>query len=34
LDWETGANFIKLSTATKPTGTISGYLIATEVTVI
>ena len=34
LDWETGTNFIKLSTVTKPTGTISGYLIATEVTVI
>lgn len=34
LDWETGANYIKLSIATKPTGTISGYLIATEVTVI
>lgn len=34
LDWETGANKITLSTATKPTGTISGYLIATEVTVI
>lgn len=34
LDWETGANFIKLSTAIKPTNTISGYLIATEVTVI
>ena len=34
LDWETGANTITLSTATKPTGTISGYLIATDVTVI
>lgn len=34
LDWETGANKIVLSTATKPTGTISGYLIATDVTVI
>lgn len=34
LDWETSANTITLSTATIPTGTISGYLIATDVTVI
>lgn len=34
LDWETKAGQIILSTSTKPTGTISGYLIATEVTVI
>lgn len=34
LDWETGANTIILSTATKPTGTLTGYLIATDVTVI
>ena len=34
LDWETKANQIVLSTATKPTGTLSGYLIATEVTMI
>lgn len=34
LDWETKANQIVLSTATKPTGTIAGYLIATDVTVI
>lgn len=34
LDWETKANQIVLSTATKPTGTISGYLIAADVAVI
>lgn len=34
LDWETGSNTIKLSTATKPTGTLKGYLIAVAVTVI
>ena len=32
LDWETGANIITLSTATKPTGTLTGYLIAVQVT--
>lgn len=31
LDWETGANIITLSTATKPTGTLTGYLIAVQV---
>ena len=34
LDWETGANFVKLSTSTKPTGTIKGYFITLPVTVI
>lgn len=34
LDWETGANSITLSTSVKPTGTLSGYLIAVDVTVI
>ena len=34
LDWETGEGYITLSTATKPTSTIAGYLIAVEVTVI
>lgn len=34
LNWETGANVIILSTAIKPTGIISGYLITAEVTVI
>ena len=33
IDWETGASFVKLLTATKPTGTISGYLIAAKVSV-
>jgi hypothetical protein len=31
LDWETGANYIKLSTITKPTGTITGYCIGVKV---
>lgn len=34
LDWETGANLITLSTSVKPIGTLSGYLIAVDVTVI
>lgn len=34
LDWETGTNTITLSTTIKPTGTLTGYLIATDVTVI
>lgn len=34
LNWETGANSITLSISVKPTGTLSGYLIATDVTVI
>lgn len=31
LDWETGENYIKLSTTTKPTGTITGYCIGVKV---
>lgn len=31
LDWETGTNYIKLLTTTKPTGTITGYCIGVRV---
>lgn len=34
LDWETAENLITLSTSILPEGTIAGYLIAAEVTVI
>lgn len=34
LNWETGEDYIILSTTIKPTGTLSGYLIAAEVTII